>query len=343
MLIVLKKIALIILVVVCAAVVLLWIGSANQTETTPTQSSLWTRRPDPVFTGQFNVASDPMVLRKGNLYHMYYACLDELAHTAVCLATSQDGISWQEVDTGGPIRGLVLRGKRGSWDEHVETPYVFQRGPEYLLYYIGYTEEKRKQQATNYEIGLARSSDGVHFDRASERPVLSGTRGGYDSDGISSPLVLEHENSLLMVYAAQCYYNCTHDVAGVLAGAKSIDGVNWEKLEKPIFAEGGKINWVRDFVAEPDLIKGPDGSFYLFFTSYHDAAHPGKIGMAKSLFPFGPWEITSVPVVTHIKGEDGVLAPSVLIEGDRVRMWFLGHTPEEHYRIDYAEAPWPLN
>ena len=65
-----------------AAAALLWFWSANRTEATPLPSHpSWNRFQEPVFTGQFNVASDPHVFREGATYRMYYTCLDEQGHT----------------------------------------------------------------------------------------------------------------------------------------------------------------------------------------------------------------------------------------------------------------------
>jgi hypothetical protein len=77
---------------------------------------------------------------------------------------------------------------------------------------------------------------------------------------------------------------------------------------------------------------------------------------------FGPWQISSVPAVAPVAGVRGwdacgTFAPTVLVEGNRTRMWYLGLDDCEgkcascdadkcgcaqNFAIGYAEASWPL-
>ena len=63
--------------------------------------------------------------------------------------------------------------------------------------------------------------------------------------------------------------------------------------------------------------------------------------------PFGPWVVNPLPIVkrpAEQKGFDdvGPIAPSVLIEDGKVRMWFHGFSKRKSIEIGYAQAPWPL-
>lgn len=69
------------------------------------------------------------------------------------------------------------------------------------------------------------------------------------------------------------------------------------------------------------------------------------LGIARGETPFGPWQIDPEPIVrpsTDSFDRAGVLAPDVHLDGNRVRMWFLGATPEEDIAIGYAGITWPL-
>jgi hypothetical protein len=80
-----------------------------------------------------------------------------------------------------------------------------------------------------------------------------------------------------------------------------------------------------------------------FFSGLRDEER--RIGIARGETPFGPWNVNPEPIVIPSgDGFDraGVLAPDVRLEGDTVRMWFLGMTPEEDIAIGYTETAWPL-
>ena len=57
------------------------------------------------------------------------------------------------------------------------------------------------------------------------------------------------------------------------------------------------------------------------------------------------WQFAPESVVKRKAGEFddiGPIAPSVLVEGDKVRMWFHGFSKRKTIQIGYAESAWPL-
>jgi beta-xylosidase len=76
--------------------------------------------------------------------------------------------------------------------------------------------------------------------------------------------------------------------------------------------------------------------------------NPHQIAVARSLNYTGPWDVNPQPIVTA--GTDPgafdageVVAPSVLIEGNKVRLWFHGVNKNKNaIAIGYAESSWPL-
>jgi hypothetical protein len=113
-------------------------------------------------------------------------------------------------------------------------------------------------------------------------------------------------------------------------------------------------------VAEPAILEGLDGDWYLFFTGGLGDTEPRVTGIARSPSPFGPWDVAPDPILAPGgPGFEacGTFAPSVLMDGDRVRMWYLaiddcaGACPScdfatcgcsTTFSIGYAEAVWPL-
>lgn len=318
----------------------------------------WTKRAEPIFSGEY-MASDPSIIKDGSRYRMFYTCLTGLkfdlwhlltdpaadARTALCQATSQDGFSWEHVSEEDGIKGLALKGEEGKWDEHIEGAYAIKTSAGDLLYFSGYRTKGTPQKGFPAALSVARSEDGRTFTRVAQTPILSPTPGWYDNDAIYSPVIVREGDEFVMIYVAHCYTKCDNGPAVVLVAATSKDGLAWEKKPKPIFRPSSDIPWTQDGVAEPGVVKGPDGFYYLFFTGLKGEERVIGVGRSNSLF--GSWYINPTPILTKSSTEGAfdevnVLAPYVLIEGDKVRMWYLGSNKEELIRIGYAEAVWPL-
>ncbi len=319
--------------------------------------STWTIRPEPVFKGDNDIAGDPTVIREDSLYRMFYTCPVDLDlsvwtyltgglmfHTALCQATSRDGISWESAPaiSNNDVKGLALRGTQGQWDENMEVSFMLKRGKDYLLFYSGYRDEGNPQRGFPASLSVARSRDGQRFQRVSD-PILNPTKGGYDSDAIYSPTIIQDGESFLMVYVGHCYNNCDHEPGATLLAATSPDALTWTKLRMPVLQRSSRISWMSESVAEPCLVKGPDGAYYLFITGVQGDRR--TIGVARSTSVTGPWEINPEPIVTSAPDtfyDCGALAPDVHVEGGAVRMWFHGFQCPERPRIGYAESRWPL-
>ncbi len=323
-----------------------------ETASSQQEWSTWKKWEDPIFTGQY-IASDPTLIVESDFYRMYYTCFTipegafnpDTVRATICQATSTDGIDWTEIQVDGPTDGLVFQGREEAWDQDIEGSFALKWQDEYLLYYSGY-RHFGGDPAMGFPAALnvASSTDGITFERVFDDPILSPSPGGYDNDAVYSPTIVEHDGELVMVYAGHCYTDCDNGPGVTLLAATSQDGLEWTKVATPVLtgSESG-LDWTRDGVAEPGLIQGPDGRWYLFFTGLLDEER--AIGIAVGDSPFGPWEIRPDPLFEPTAdGFDSVgdLAPFVLIEGYTVRMWFLGMTPEERITIGYAESSWPL-
>jgi len=305
--------------------------------------SSWTKNLKPTFSGPYNLIGDPSVVRDGSTLRMAYNCYDPMRHQgAVCEALSSDGLNWTDAPLNDGIAGRLIQSRAGEWDDTHETPLIIKRGTETLLYFSGYVNKGGFVNSFPAYVGLANSTDGLHFTRYGSEPVIKTTPGGYDNDAVFSPSIVEHDGQLVMIYTGHCWTNCPNGAGVFLLAATSIDGRSWTKLPKPILSKAD-VSIAKDGVAEADIVKGPDGYFYLFMTLLQGDA-PHQIGVARSATPFGPWDINPTPILSGTAGEfdaKGVVAPTVLIEGGKVRMWFHGFG-DSTIRIGYAEAPWPL-
>ena len=104
-------------------------------------------------------------------------------------ATSVDGIHWTEY-AGNPILAAV----KGSWDSTiVGYPAVVKTMGTYYMYYIG------SGDVVNFPVGLATSPDGIHWTRASSKPVLT-PQGSWEGTWIGALSVLYRNNTFMLWY-----------------------------------------------------------------------------------------------------------------------------------------------
>lgn len=306
----------------------------------------WSKRSQPIHSGPYSLVGDPSVIKDGQRYRMYYTCYDPRRKgPAICQATSEQGYEWTDVKVSKPVPGLMVEARPGRWDDAHETPYAIKYKGTYFLYFVGYRDKGGFAKSFPAYLGLATSTDGVQFTRLDE-PILKTTPQGYDNDAVFSPSIVEYQGELVMIYTGHCWTNCPKGKGVFLLAATSRDGKTWVKRPSPILDKKALPSEVKDGAAESEIVLGPDGQYYLFMSwLYGNGTH--DIGVARSASPFGPWEVNPLPIVkrpVEQKGFDdvGPIAPSVLIEGDRVRMWFHGFSKRKSIEIGYAEAPWPL-
>jgi len=306
--------------------------------------SRWTKRALPIHSGPYSLVGDPSVLHDGPIYRMFYTCFDpKRKGPALCQATSPDGLDWADVPVPGPVAGRMLQTRPGRWDDTHETPFVLKFRGEYLLYFTGYRDRGGHFKSFPLQLGLASSRDGIHFERVGDEPMLKVSPGGYDSDAVFSPTIVEYQGQLVMLYTAYCFDSCKRERGVYLMAATSSNGRDWVKRPQPVLSKAD-LPKTKDGAAEAELVQGPDGGYYLFMSLlYGEQGH--EIGVARAPTPFGPWEMAPEPIVRRSSGQFddiGPIAPSVLIEGDKVRLWYHGFSKRKTIQIGYAEAPWPL-
>src|SRR5688572_8818358 len=84
------------------------------------------------------------------------------------------------------------------------------------------------------------------FERPGTEPVLVPTPDAYDRDATFSPVVIESEGMLYMLYAGHCALRLDDIPAGReprILGATSTDGVNWTKHATPVFEPDRSVEW----------------------------------------------------------------------------------------------------
>jgi len=173
-------------------------------------------------------------------------CADQLCYWYVAgpaerprlgLARSSDARTWRKKP--GPV---LEPGPYRSWDEYgVADPYAIRIEPYFYLYYLGQDRARRQR------LGLARSTDGTHWQKLRSNPILEpGEIGAFDEDALGEPAVWNSQGYYWMLYTGQ---NVAQERR--LGMARSTDGVHWTKLPA---AFGGAGAWDSKVICDPTVL-----------------------------------------------------------------------------------------
>ena len=166
------------------------------------------------------IAANGSALVVGDEILYWYEAGDPLR---IALARSRDGKNWTR--QGEPV---VPLGPRGSFDERaVADPYVIRAGDRFYLFYLGQDRARRQS------LGIARSSDGVTWEKLRTNPILEpGAPGAFDENGLGEPAVWTSGGQWWMLYTGRDKKEQRR-----LGLARSADGVRWERV--PNFVVSG--------------------------------------------------------------------------------------------------------
>ncbi len=309
----------------------------------PSNGANWVKRSAPVLTGEYGVASDPDVVRDGDGYRMCYTCLDpDTGHTALCGATSADGIHWSPAPAGGRPRGLLLSGLPGTDEAALEGCALLRRDNQWLLFYSAYPSPGDPVSGFPASLYRASSEDGEHYIR--DGRVLAPQPGGHDNDAVYSPSFLNEGGTVLMIYTGHCYTRCTSGYGPVLLAARSDDALHWTRVPDFLVAPSADRPWSAQGIGEAAVFIGPGPRYNLLVTGRLGDGERPAVWLAQAAQLSGPWSFSGQPVLSPSgSGFDaaGLLAPTVQIEGDRMRVWYFGLGRDGHYAIGEAETRYP--
>jgi predicted GH43/DUF377 family glycosyl hydrolase len=187
--------------------------------------------------GSYIAANGAALLVDGRFWYWFVGGSKELPKLG--LARSQDGRSFTKE------RDPVLdTGPRGSWDERgVADPYVVRSGAYFYLFYLGQDRARRQR------LGVARSTDGVHFEKLRTNPILDlGEDGNFDEQGLGEPAVWQSRGWYWMLYTGR-----DRDERRRMGLAQSRDGVVWRRLPG-VFA--GQEQWNSEVICDAEVDHG---------------------------------------------------------------------------------------
>jgi predicted GH43/DUF377 family glycosyl hydrolase len=213
--------------------------------------------------GNYSAANGTALVENGEVLYWYQAG----DPVRIAFARSRDGREWHKHPE--PVLDL---GPRGSFDERgVADPFVLRAGGRFYMFYLG------ADRAARQRLGVARSSDGVRWEKLRSNPVLQlGERGAFDEVGLGEPAVWSSAGFYWMLYTGR-----DRGERRRIGLARSADGANWERV--PGFAPlAGDQAWNREVLCDPAVEVTPEGIRVWFGGG--DVAHPvenihGSIGV----------------------------------------------------------------
>jgi predicted GH43/DUF377 family glycosyl hydrolase len=197
-----------------------------------------------------------------------------LALALALLATSHafSQTSWQRYE-GNPV--LI---PKADWEAGGNiNNTVVKIGNEYKHWFTGI--------GNRFRIGIATSTDGIHWQKSNANPVLDvGTPGEFDSEHVYNPMVVYHDGLYWMWYAGN---NGTNWQIGL---ATSIDGVQWKKHpNNPVLKIGAAGKWDDKHLTAPFVMR--DGTVFKMWYRGESAQFTGKGSTGYAESPDGiNWE-----------------------------------------------------
>lgn len=181
---------------------------------------------------------------------------DEPAEEPVCLKFQRRS----GTQTGGAVLDV---GASGNFDdEWVSCPSIAFDGHQYLMWYSSYYDYS--ESLGRRGIGLATSSDGLHWSRANAgKPVLvPGTAGSLDDGQVMGPEVLFDGELFRMWYTGQPRERHGSGIGYYrIFLATSRDGVQWSRANagQPVLDIGPSGSYDSVQVATPSIIRDDQG------------------------------------------------------------------------------------
>lgn len=146
-------------------------------------------RPDAAYEKDGGV-EDPRIVKFGKTYYMTYTGYNK-KDAQLCLATSTDLMHWQR-------KGILLPAYKGNWNVGwTKSGAIVPRkvAGKYWMYFLGTATDKTDQ------MGVAYSTDLIHWTEASETPVLPRRPGFFDSRVVEpGPTPILTKDGILLIY-----------------------------------------------------------------------------------------------------------------------------------------------
>ena len=215
--------------------------------------------------GSYIAANGSALFLDGRFWYWYQAGPKGAPRVGLARSAGSDaGSAWRK-----EAQPVLDFGPYMSWDERaVADPWVLRIEPYFYLYYLG------QDRAGRQRLGVARSRDGIRWEKLRSNPVLDlGDAGAFDENGLGEPAVWNSEGFYWMLYTGRDRAENRR-----LGLARSLDGVHWSK--QPAVFSGGEA-WNSKVLCDASVLV-EDGVVRVWFgggdTASPDEDLNGQIG-----------------------------------------------------------------
>ena len=280
--------------------------------------------PTPVFGGESTgTVFDAYVWEQNGRLRMDFSWRPR---KALGVTFSDDGIHWEE-----PVVTLDLS-EANAWENNLNRNCVIPdpKGDGYLMWYTGQWWDERGGVS---KIGLARSADGIRFERCLREPVMV-PEADFEGASVMNPFVMYENGKFRMWYAAGETYE-----PNVICYAESEDGIHWVKDSRnPIFSCNPEKEYEQNRIGACDVLRDEDG-YLMFYIGYRDI-HTACVCAARSKDGITDWvRVPENPLVTPTPGtwdENSCYKPTVVRDDSGLyHLWYNGRADSKEY-IGYA-------
>jgi beta-1,2-mannosidase len=230
------------------------------------------RRSEPVFSPEKDYekdggVEDPRLVQFGDTYYMTYTGYNK-KDAQLCLATSKDLLHWER-------KGVILPAYKGNWNVRWTKSGAIvpeKIAGKYWMYFLATSSDNKDQ------IGLASSTDLLHWTEATTMPVLPVRAGQFDSRVAEpGPAPILTPKGIILIYNGaddQLVYR-----TGVAVFDRNDPRVLISRTDVPIFAPEKpweKVGQVPNVVFVEGMVQ--QGDRYLFYYGGADT----NIGVAQA-------------------------------------------------------------
>ena len=219
----------------------------------------FTRRAQPVLSPEAEYekdggVEDPRLVKFGDTFYLTYTGYNK-KDAQLCLATSKDLVHWQR-------QGVILPAYKGHWNVRWTKSGAIvpeKINGKYWMYFLGTSADNIDQ------MGLASSTDLIHWTEATDVPVLPGRPGQFDSRVVEpGPPPIVTKDGIVLVY------NAADDKLVYRTAVAVFDRSDPRKLlrrsDQPVFfpeKDWEKVGQVPNVVFVEGMVR--QGNRYLFY------------------------------------------------------------------------------
>jgi beta-1,2-mannosidase len=219
----------------------------------------FTRRPQPILSPEADYekdggVEDPRLVKLGDTYYLTYTGYNT-KDAQLCLAASKDLLHWER-------EGVILPAYKGNWNVGWTKSGAIvpeKIDGKYWMYFLGTSSDKTDQ------MGLAYSTDLVHWTEATKEPVLASRPGQFDSRVVEpGPPPLLTPNGIVLLYNG-ANDKLVYRTAVAIFDRKDPSRVLY-RSDQPIFVpekEWEKIGQVPNVVFVEGMVR--QGDRYIFY------------------------------------------------------------------------------